>query len=80
MIGIQEMLENKASFSQKIINFAEENGLSLLDGLTAYCNANKIEIEDVPSLLTNEFKALLHKEAVDLNLFRLKAKKVIFDD
>lgn len=80
MIGIQEMLETKASFSEKVINFARQNDLSLLDGLAEYCRTKGIETEDVTSLLTNEFKALLHKEAIDMNMFRLRGHKVKFDD
>ena len=80
MIGIQQMLETKASFSEKVISFARQNELSLLDGLVEYCRGKGIETEDVSSLLTNEFKALLHKEASDMNMFRSKAHKVKFDN
>jgi hypothetical protein len=74
------MLETKASFSEKILNFARANDLSILDGLTDYCRSKGIETEDVSSLLTNEFKALLHKEASDMNMFRSNSQKVKFDD
>jgi hypothetical protein len=80
MIGIADMLETKATFSDKIIQFAKQNELSLLDGLAEYCKANLIETEDVSPLLTNEFKAMLHKEAVDLNMFRSTNQKVKFDN
>lgn len=80
MNGIQEMLETKASFSEKVLYFAKQNDLSLLDGLAEYCVTKGIETEDVSSLLTNEFKALLHKEASDLNMFRSNNQKVKFDD
>ncbi len=74
------MLETKASFSEKVLYFAKQNELSLLDGLAEYCVTKGIETEDVSSLLTNEFKALLHKEALDLNMFRSYNQKVKFDD
>lgn len=80
MIGLQEMLETKASFSDKVLHFARQNDLSILDGLVEYCRSKGIETEDVSSLLTNEFKALLHKEALDLNMFRSGVQKVKFDD
>lgn len=80
MISIDQMFENKASFSEKILQFARQNELPLLDALTEYCQTKGIETEDVVGLLTNEFKAMLHKEAVDMNMFRYRAKKVKFDD
>lgn len=80
MIGIEHMLETKATFSDKVSQFAKQNDLSLLDGLAEYCKVNGIETEDVSPLLTNEFKALLHKEAVDMNMFRSSFSKVKFDN
>lgn len=80
MTNIEDTLENKASFSSKIIQFAEDNDLSLLDGLTEYCKNKNLEVEDVVGLLTNEFKGMLYREAVDLNMFRSKMQKVRFDD
>ena len=79
MTCVYDMLENKASFSSKIIELAKRNEITLLDALTEYCKTNKIECEDIVGLLTNEFKALLHKEAVDLNIFRTKTSKFRFD-
>lgn len=74
------MLETKATFSEKIVIFARRNELSLLDALAEYCKRSGIETEDVSHLLTNEFKALLHKEAVDMNMFRSNGQKVKFDN
>jgi predicted methyltransferase len=79
MIGINQMLESKASFTEKVLEFIKQNELSFIDGLAEYCKSKGIETEEVSSLLTNEFKALLHKEAVDMNMFRYKAQKVKFD-
>lgn len=80
MNGIERMLETKASFSEKVLEFCKQNDLPLLEGLTEYIQSRGIETEDVPSLLTNELKVLLHKEAVDLNMFRLPGNKVKFDE
>jgi predicted methyltransferase len=80
MIGLIEMLESKASFTEKVLKFIKQNDLSYIDGLSDYCKNKSIELEEVASLLTNEFKALLHKEAVDMNMFRYKSNKVKFDD
>lgn len=80
MIGIEQMLETKATFSEKITEFARQNELSILDGLAEYCKTKGIEVEDVVPLLTNEFKAILHKEATDLNMFRNSKLKVKFDN
>jgi hypothetical protein len=74
------MLETKSSFSEKVLHFAKQNDLSILDGLSEYCRSKGIETEDVSSLLTNEFKALLHKEALDRNMFRSRHQKVKFDN
>lgn len=80
MIGIEQMLETKATFSEKVIEFCQKNELSLLEGLTEFIQEKGIEAEDVSSLLTNELKALLHKEALDLNMFKPSKAKVKFDD
>ena len=80
MIGLEQMLETKASFSEKVIQFCKENDMTLMEGLTEYIQTRGIETEDVPSLLTNEFKAMIHKEASDLNMFRRNNGKVQFDD
>lgn len=75
-----DMIETKASFSLKLIQFCEANDLSFIEGISEYIQRQKIEIEDIPSLLTNELKALIRKEAVDLNMFRSPGKKVRFDE
>jgi hypothetical protein len=74
------ILESKSSFSEKIIKFAQLNELHLLDALTEYCRNKRVEIEEVENLLTNEFKAMLYKEAVNLNMFRQQNVKVQFDE
>lgn len=80
MSFFRDMIETKATFSLKLTEFCEANGLSFIEGISEYIQRHKIEIEDIPSLLTNELKALIRKEAVDLNMFRTPGKKVKFDD
>lgn len=80
MSNIDDLLETRATFTDKVLDFCDENDLDLLEGLTEYINIKGIEIEDVSSLITNEFKAMLRKEAVNLNMFRTTNVKVQFDD
>jgi hypothetical protein len=80
LVEIETMLETKATFSEKVLAFCDENELSLIEGLVEFISTRGIEVEDVSSLLTNELKALIHKEAVDLNMFRHCHRKVQFDD
>lgn len=77
---IDEMLETKASFSEKVLNYCKQKELPLLEGLTSYLQVMGIETEDAPGLLTNELKAMLHKEAIELNLFKPTGEKVKFDE
>lgn len=79
MSNIEDILENKTSFSEKIIQLAKKNDLSLLDSLSEHCKRQDIELEDAIGLLSNEFKKMLHKEAIDLNIIRSKNQKVRFD-
>ena len=74
-------LETKATFSSKVLQFCSQNEFTLLEGLQEYIQNRRIEFEDVPNLLTNEFKAMLQKEAIDLNMFKAKTtSKVTFDE
>lgn len=81
MIGLEQMIETKATFSEKVIQFCKDNNFTLLEGLAEYTQAKGIDCEDVSSLLTNEFKALLKKEAGDLKFpGYYNRKRVMFDD
>lgn len=81
MIGLEQMLETKATFSEKVIQFCKDNDFTLLEGLAEYTQSQGIECEDVSALLTNEFKAMLKKEAADLKFpGYYNRKQVMFDD
>lgn len=80
MDGIEEMLETKGSFSDKVIDYCKKNELTYVEGLQEYLISVGIEIEDAPALLTNELKALIYKEATDKNMFKISAQKITFDD
>lgn len=86
MIGtttIEEIFKAKflspEKFSLDIEKYVLENNCNYIEGIVAYCEINKIDIETVPKLLSKTLKEKLKHTATQLNFLKktTKTKSVI---
>jgi O-phosphoseryl-tRNA(Cys) synthetase len=76
--SIQELkmpTKNEISeFSMKIVEMAEEENLSVMDTIVAYCEKTGMEIDVASTLISSALKAKLREEAQELNLLKKSAR------
>lgn len=69
-----ENLEDKfmtaAKFSQEVEKIAYDHSMNYIDAIVHYCEANAIEIESVPKLISKPLKEKLKFDAQKLNYMK----------
>jgi hypothetical protein len=63
-----------SEFSMKIVEMAEEENLSVMDTIVAYCEKTGMEIDVASTLISSALKAKLREEAQELNLLKKSAR------
>ena len=63
-----------AKFSQEIEKIAINYSMNYIDAIIHYCEANDIEIESVPKLLSKPLKEKLKYDAQKLNYMKRTSK------
>lgn len=76
---LEKVLEEKffcpSRFAQEIEKLVlEEEGISYIDAVIAFCEMNKIDLESVPKLLSKPLKEKIKYEAMELNFLKKTSK------
>jgi hypothetical protein len=72
---LEEALESKflcpSKFAQEIEKIVHENdNFSYIEAIVIYCEANNLEVESVPKLLSKPLKEKIKCEAMELNFLK----------
>ena len=80
---LEEIIKTKflspEKFSLDIEKYVLQNNCNYIEGIIAYCEIHKIDIETVPKLLSKTLKEKLKHTATELNFLKktTKTKSVI---
>jgi hypothetical protein len=75
---VENIMETKflsaEKFSLDIENYVKENQCDYIEAIVSYCDANGIEVETVPKLLSKPLKERLKFNAEKLNFLKKTSK------
>ena len=59
-----------SEFSDKIVEIAEETGMTMMDSIVHYCEETGLEIDVASTLISSALKSKIREEAQSLNLLK----------
>jgi hypothetical protein len=83
-LELEKVLESKffcpTKFSQEIEMLVNRNSdMNYIDAIVHFCEANNIDLESVPKLISKPLKEKLKYEAMELNFLKRSSRaKIIF--
>jgi hypothetical protein len=63
-----------SEFSEKIIEIAQETGMTMMDSILHYCEETGLEIDVASTLISSALKSKIREEAQELNLLKKTAR------
>ena len=71
---LNKMIENKfycsKKFAVEIETIVKDNRMSYIDAIVFFCEANNLDVESIPKLVSKPLKEKLKCEAMELNLLK----------
>ena len=59
-----------SEFSEKIVEIAQETGMTMMDSIIHYCEETGLEIDVASTLISSALKSKIREEAQSLNLLK----------
>ena len=59
-----------SEFSDKIVEIAQETGMTMMDSIIHYCEETGLEIDVASTLISSALKSKIREEAQSLNLLK----------
>ena len=63
-----------SEFSEKIVEIAQDTGMTMMDSIIQYCEDTGLEIDVASTLISSALKSKIREEAQELNLLKKTAR------
>jgi hypothetical protein len=63
-----------SEFSEKIVELAQQTGLTMMDSIIQYCDDTGLEIDVASTLISSALKSKIREEAQEMNLLKKTAR------
>jgi hypothetical protein len=63
-----------SEFSEKIVELAQQTGMTMMDSIIQYCDDTGLEIDVASTLISSALKSKIREEAQELNLLKKTAR------